>query len=166
MKKLLIFIGALTVIAAAAAVLLPVETTEDGRYVIFGKKFGKKTKKSGTDRVICTDNLLGILADKIHAKRELTKTQPDNDNCEDCEGCMNCESCIDCEDCTDCVGCEDCVDCMDCVDCLSCDNCNDCVDCVDCVDCDDCIGCVGLVGVSDARDQSNFNYYEDEAESE
>lgn len=164
MKKLLIFIGALTVIAAAAAILLPVEVTEDGNLIIFGKKLGKKAKKSRSDRVICSDNLLCAMIAKLREKKREPERCVEGDNCEDCTGCMSCEDCTGCEDCTDCVGCEDCVDCMDCVDCLGCENCNDCVDCVDCVDCDDCTGCVGLIGVSGAKDRSDFKFYEDSEE--
>lgn len=166
MKKLLIFIGALTVIAAVAAILLPVEITEDGDLIIFGKKIGKGTKKNRSNRVICTDNLLCALAAKLRAKKDALQKRSADDNCEDCDGCMNCEDCTGCEDCTDCVGCEDCVDCMDCVDCLGCESCNDCVDCVDCVDCDECTGCVGLIGVSGAKDRSDFKYYEEEDDPE
>lgn len=160
MKKLLIFLGALTTLLAALAVLLPVEITENGEYIVFGHRISRKTRKGRSGRVICTDTPLGILIDKIRARRKAVGEE--NTDCENCDGCMNCDSCSGCEDCTDCVGCEECVDCMDCVDCLSCENCNDCVDCVDCVDCDRCTGCVGLIGVSGARERSDFRYYEED----
>ncbi len=154
MKKLLIFLGIVTAALAALAVLMPVEVTEDGDYIVMGRRIGKK-KRRGRGRVICTDTPLGILIDKIRACREDT-----NVDCTECTDCMNCDSCVDCEECSDCVGCEECSDCMDCVDCLGCENCNDCVDCVDCIDCDRCTGCIGLIGVTGAKDRSDFRFYD------
>lgn len=162
MKKLLIFLGVLVALLAALAVLLPVEVTEDGEYVVLGRRLRGKGRKGRPGRIICTDTPLGILIDRIRARREAAAARSENVDCENCDGCMNCDSCADCEDCSDCVGCEDCIDCMDCVDCLGCENCNDCVDCVDCVDCDRCTGCVGLIGVSGAKDRSDFRFYEGE----
>lgn len=160
MKKLLIFIGALTVVLAALAFFLPVEITEDGKVRVFGRPIGKKGRKQ--DRVICTDTPYGILRDKILAKKDSILDR--NMGCSDCEGCERCTECSQCDDCTDCIGCEDCIDCTDCVDCLSCDDCTDCVDCVDCSDCKSCTGCIGLDGAVGKTNETAFRFYEENEE--